>query len=97
MTNEEGKKLADKWREEAKKSGDRIGEIMFMETSALQKTNVEETFKGLVRLMKKGKPAGGAPSGGAAPAAAPAGGAATAPDAPKESGDKGGGCKCVIS
>jgi len=90
VTAEQGEALAAQWRE---KSSDKIGEIMFMETSALMKTNVDETFKGLVRMMGKGK----APPKQAAATPAPVTGGGGAPAEPKTSGDKGGGCKCVVS
>lgn len=59
----------------------------------MTKVNVDETFKGLVRMMGKGKAPTKAAGGGGG------GGAAQKTEAPepKTSGDKGGGCKCVVS
>merc|ERR1711959_474295 len=95
VTKEEGEAKIKEWKEKRDAAGNnKIGEIIFMETSAMQDTNVDETFKGLVRLMQtSNKPAA---------AAAPAGGDAKKADAvegpkPNESGDKPDGCKCVIS
>merc|ERR1712072_554410 len=85
VSKAEGEAEAKEWREQAEKAGDgRIGDIMFMETSALNNENVTETFKGLVKLMMK---------------QAPSKEVAKAKEEPKakETGDKAGGCKCVIS
>merc|ERR1711934_302469 len=102
VLKEEGEKKAQEWKDKVAKAGDnKIGDIMFMETSAMQDTNVDDTFKGLVRLMQSSsKPAAAAasPASGGASASA-SGGDAKSVEGPKtnESGDKPGGCKCVIS
>jgi len=97
VSKEEGEKKAQEWRDQAEKSGDgRIGEIMFMETSALKNENVSETFKGLVRLMMKAGGSKPAPKAATAAKEQPASGGKEAPKT-NESGDKPGGCKCVIS
>jgi len=96
VTMAQGEAKQKQWQDKAKADGaqSKIGEVMFMETSAMTKINVDETFKGLVRLMFKDKPApkpaaAASSGGGGAPAS-------TAPAEPKSSGDKGGGCKCVV-
>merc|ERR1712093_341363 len=76
----EGEEKAEEWRNN---KSDKIGDIMFMETSALTKINVDETFKGLVRLMGPGKPAAAAAP--TSSAAAPGGGGG---EEPRTSGDK---------
>lgn len=87
VTTQQGEDLAKEWRAQG---SNKIGDIMFMETSAMNNTNVGETFKGLVKLMMQGRPA---------PRAAPSSSASSEPPAagePKTSGDQGGGCKCTI-
>jgi len=92
VSKEDGEKKAAEWKAQ---HSDVISEVMFMETSAMMKKNVDETFKGLVKLMMKDKPAPSKTAGGttASTSNAPE---ATATDEPKTSGDKGGGCKCTI-
>merc|ERR1711998_244666 len=79
----------------AQESKDIIGEVTFKETSALTNINVVETFKELVELMLKQRGGGAAPEAAAAKESAPAEGDAA--PSPKTTGDKGGGCKCVVS
>merc|ERR1711998_243933 len=94
VTMAQGEAKQKQWQDEARADGaqSKIGEVMFMETSAMTKINVDETFKGLVRLMFKDKPA---PKPAAAATTSNAS-AASQPAEPKTSGDKGGGCKCVV-
>merc|ERR1712216_57355 len=82
VKKEEGEEKVKEWM--ANKS-DKIGDIMFMETSALTKKNVDETFKGLVRLMGPGKKVANPQVSSAAPAAA------QEEKETKNSGDKSGG------
>jgi len=94
VTFAQGEELQQQWQAKAKADGSqsKIGEVMFMETSAMTKINVDETFKGLVRLMFKDKPA---PKPSASSTTSNAS-ASSQPAEPKTSGDKGGGCKCVV-
>merc|ERR1711998_596171 len=94
VTMAQGEAKQKQWQDKARADGaqSKIGEVMFMETSAMTKINVDETFKGLVRLMFKDKPA---PKPSASSTTSNAS-AASQPAEPKTSGDKGGGCKCVV-
>jgi len=100
VMTEQGQKKAEQWRKEAHSNpSSKIGEVEFRETSAMTKVNVEETFKGLVRLMFKDKPAGGAAASPKKPAGGASGGSSggQAPhSADKQPQEKGGGCKCVV-
>jgi len=86
VTTEAGEALANEWRNQP---SDTIGEIMFMETSAMNNIGVKDTFHGLVRLMMKDRPA---PTSTASASSHTADNS----DEPKTSGDKGGGCQCTV-
>jgi len=88
VTYRQGEEKQRQWIERAKTSS-KIGDVQFYETSAMMNINVTELFKGLVRVMMEKSP-----GGGAAPVVASA--APPAQEEPKTSGDKGGGCKCVV-
>merc|ERR1711998_408127 len=83
---EAGQALAEKWRNN---KSDKIGDIMFKETSAMMNTNVGETFVDLAKAMMKGMPMSSVSANSQASAPVVA-------DEPKTSGDKGGGCTCVV-
>merc|ERR1711924_321597 len=90
VTCDQGEQKAKAWRSElASNSSSPISEVLFMETSAMAKTNVDEMFKGLVKTMFKGKPA---PAQSAS--AAPAPEASTSGD--QKASEKSGGCKCAV-
>merc|ERR1712070_629391 len=90
VTTEAGEELAKSWRT---KGSERIGEVMFMETSAMTNINVAETFTGLVKLMMKDRPAPAAAASSASSAGPTE--ASGEPD-PRTSGDKGGSCNCSV-
>merc|ERR1711998_727055 len=81
----QGEQKQREWRE---RKTSRIGDVQFMETSAMTNVNVSEMFKGLVKVMMKDAPPPPM-EGSSAPAAQEA-----APT--KTSGDSGQGCKCTI-
>jgi len=93
VSESQGEDLHKQWKAAA---SEHISDVMFMETSAMNNINVNECFKGLVRLMMKAE---GKTGGGGGGAAAAGGGPieASASADPKTSGDKPGqGCQCVV-
>jgi len=91
VTTQQGQDLAEKWKKERNPA--LVSDVVFFETSAMTNINVNEMFKGLVKVMMKDMPPPASGSSAPASTSAPA---ATGSEGTKETGDKGGGCKCTI-
>lgn len=99
VTEQQGRALAEKWKKERNPA--LVSDVIFFETSAMTNINVNEMFKGLVKVMMKDMPVPAAGGGGGGDATASSSGGQPQPgggagEGTKESGDKGGGCKCSI-
>jgi len=93
VTTSSGENKAREWKLEMKNADSKISNVDFIETSAMNKINVEEMFKGLVRRMMDSKGSGGSTK--SVPASSNGNSNDRDSDS-KQKDDKAAGCSCSV-